>query len=130
MDILKEGDERRLIHKVPCKECPWRKNAPQGYVGGHNPEWYADVVSDNQVPSCHLRDNGPNNPKTGYCVGALHTISNASISPHDPKERAAAKEVGGNSDCFEHPSLFYNYHTKGGIYVSRLIRRLTGAKST
>lgn len=115
-------DNRRLIHKTPCNECPWRKDSVQGYLGGYDPQWYADVVQDNQVPSCHLRDHGPENPETAYCVGALHTAANGCIMPSDAREREARNQVGANPDCFGHPSLFYAYHTFGGRYISRLMR--------
>lgn len=116
------NDQRQLHHKTPCRKCPWRKDSLQGYLGGYTPEWYADVVQENQVPSCHLRDHGPSDPETAYCVGALHTASNGCIMPHDARERAARNTVGRNDDCFGHPSLFYTYHSFGQTYVSRLIR--------
>lgn len=116
-------DNRRLIHKTPCNECPWRKTSAQGYLGGYTPEWYADVVQENQIPSCHLNDRGPENPNTAYCVGALHTAANGCIMPHDKRERDARNQMGQNPDCFGHPSLFYRYHA-GKDYVIRIVREM------
>ena len=125
------NDVRRLIHKVPCRECPWRKVSAQGYLGGHSAEWYADVVADNQVPSCHLRDHGPGTPDTAFCVGALHTARNGCIMPKEPEQVIAiARQIEPNPDCFARPEEFYAYHTHGGQYVRPLMRRLTGAQST
>lgn len=118
-------DNRRLIHKTPCRECPWRTTSAQGYLGGHTPEWYADVVQENQVPSCHLSDHGPESPRTAYCVGALHTAANGCIMPHDQRERDARNQMGPNPDCFDHPALFYRYHA-GKDYVIRIVRMMQG----
>lgn len=115
-------DNRQLHHRTPCRECPWRKTAAAGWLGGYSAEWYADVVQDNQVPSCHLRDHGPENPETAYCVGVLHTAANGCIMPEAPRERAARNEVGPNPDCFGHPALFFSHHSDGAPYQSRLMR--------
>jgi hypothetical protein len=118
-------DRRRLVHKTPCKECPWRKASVAGYLGGHSPEWYADVVQENQVPSCHLNDFGPQRPETRFCVGALHTAANACIQVREPPHAAEAKAtVGRNPDCFSHPAEFYAHHSGGKPYSSRLMRML------
>lgn len=45
-----------LFHRKPCKECPWRLEAPQGYLGGHSPEFYADAVAENEIPEKRLEN--------------------------------------------------------------------------
>ncbi len=113
----------KLYHKTPCAECPWRKTSPQGYLGGWSAEGYADAVSANEVPACHLRDHGPDTDETAFCAGALGTIANACIAPHRAAgDGMAAKEaVGRNPDCFEHPAKFYEYHA-GKPWVHPLMR--------
>jgi hypothetical protein len=115
----------RLIHKTPCAECPWRKAAPAGWLGGFSAEEYADPVQENEVPACHLRDHGPESDNTAFCVGSLSTMANACISAwKSPGGEEAKKIVGRRDDTFGHPALFYQHHT-GRPYVNRLMRMLT-----
>ena len=114
----------RLIHKVPCAECPWRKIAPAGYLGGYTAEEYADPVAENEVPACHLRDRGPDSNDTAFCVGALSTMSNACISAwKSPGADDAKKVVGRRDDTFAHPALFFEHHT-GQVYIRRILREM------
>lgn len=113
----------RLHHKVPCRECPWRKESAAGYLGGWPAEHYADAVQANEIPACHLRDHGPENKDTAFCVGALATSANACILPDkQPGAKEARKEVGRREDCFGHPREFYQHHT-GQEYVLRIFRK-------
>lgn len=116
----------KLHHKVPCKECPWRKDSLQGYLGGWGAERYADAVAQNEIPACHNRDHGPESDETAFCVGALQCGKNAAILPRRAAGDAiAAREVvGGNPDVFRHPADFYRYHTHGKEYVPYTIRQM------
>ena len=114
-----------LKHKVPCAECPWRKTAAQGWLGGHPSEMYADALANNEVPACHLQDFGPNDARTAMCVGALATAANhcQSLYKTDGGEEAR-KIVGRREDCFSHVREFYLYHT-GNTYIPYLVRKTT-----
>lgn len=114
-----------LGHKVPCAECPWRKDAPQSWLGGHTPELYADAVAANEIPSCHNHDFGPDDHRSRLCVGALHTAANACILPGRTPNAIQARAIVGKSDkCFSHPATFYAHHA-GKPYVSRFLRANT-----
>lgn len=113
----------KLIHKIPCGECPWRENAPQGWLGGHTAEMYADAVANGEVPACHLQDFGPESDRTAMCVGALATAANAcqSLWKTEGGERAR-KVIGRREDCFDHVRAFYRYHT-GTEYIPYVVRQ-------
>jgi hypothetical protein len=112
----------RLYHKVCCSECPWRKSAPAGWLGGHSPEFYADAVQANEVPACHLRDHGPDSDETAMCAGALSVMSNAASSAwKTPGGDEARKLVGKREDTFRHPAEFYAHHA-GRPWVHPLLR--------
>jgi hypothetical protein len=114
----------KLHHKVPCSECPWRKIAPAGWLGGYTAEQYADPVADNEVPACHLRDHGPDNGETAFCVGSLSTMANSCTSAwKSPGGDEAKKIVGRRDDTFAHPALFYEHHT-GKPYVRSFLRAM------
>lgn len=115
----------RLIHKVPCRECPWRKIAPAGWLGGHPPETYADAVANGEVPACHLQDLGPNNDRTAMCVGALATAANQCQSVYKTVGGDEARKIiGRREDCFAHVREFYTYHS-GNVYIPYLVRKTT-----
>jgi len=111
-------------HTEPCKECPWRKAAPAGWLGGHSAEVYADAVAGNEVPACHLRDLGPEDDETSMCAGALAVLANSCTSAwKTPGGDEARKTVGRRPDCFAHPKEFFEHHT-GRPYVPYLLRKL------
>lgn len=113
----------QLHHKTPCNECPWRKASPAGWLGGVTPEFYADAVQMNEAPACHLRDSGPDDDDTAFCVGALGTMANQCILPdRSPGAPEARREIGRRDDCFGHVALFYKHHA-GQDYVHPFARR-------
>jgi hypothetical protein len=120
----------KFHHKIPCNECPWRKESAPGWLGGHGAEFYADALALNEAPACHLRDFGPFDDETALCVGALHTAKNGCISLYRAAGDAdSAKDAVGRSDeCFGHHSLFFRHHT-GRQYQSPLIRALSPTTS-
>lgn len=116
----------KLRHKIPCAECPWRKCAAAGWLGGFSPEDYADPVQMNEIPACHNADSGPDSPKSSFCVGALATANNSCTQPHKTEGAiAAAKVIGKRDDCFRWVRDFYKHHA-GKEYVLPLVRILNG----
>lgn len=112
----------KLYHKKPCAECPWRKIAAPGWLGGHSAEFYADAVNEGEIPACHLRDHGPDSDETAFCAGATSVMANSCQQPWKQEGAAeAVREIGKNDACFWHPALFYQHHT-GEKYVSRFMR--------
>jgi len=116
----------KLRHKKPCKECPWRKCAPAGYMGGYDPATYADAVDNNEVPACHLKDDfGPDDDRTSMCVGALTTMIKQCKSAYNTKGGEEARKKIADTDlgdCFDHVRLFYEHHA-GKPYVPFLFRK-------
>lgn len=112
----------KLKHKKPCNECPWRKTALAGWLGGHDPNYYADAVDNNEVPACHQIDFGPDSDKTAMCAGALATMANQCKSAYNTDGGEEARQiVGKNDNCFQHVGLFYQHHT-GEIYTIPMLR--------
>lgn len=113
----------KLHHKAPCNECPWRKEAPAGWLGGFTPEFYTDAVMNNEVPACHCRDHSPDNDDTAFCAGALSVMANGCVSAWNAlgDGEEARQTVGRRDDTFGHPVLFYQHHA-GTPYVHPLIR--------
>lgn len=114
----------KLRHTSPCNECPWRKEAPAGWMGGHDPGVYADAVQFNEVPACHRQDHGPDDPRTSMCAGALAVAANSATSMwKTPGGDDARKKVGQRADCFRWVRDFYRHHT-GEDYQPFATRRM------
>ena len=116
-----------LKHKTPCKECPWRTEAPAGWLGGHPAEYYADAVGAGEVPACHLKDHGPESPDTAFCAGALICMANQAMAPkgYHPGQESAGEarfKVSKSTDVFWHHSHFYLHHT-GDQWVPPYLRK-------
>lgn len=115
----------KLHHRAPCAECPWRRAAIQGYLGGFAAELYADAVLNNEAPACHKRDHGPDSDDTAFCVGALQVANAACISLwRSPGADEARRVVGTSELTFAHPREFFTYHSFGAPYVPYLVRAL------
>lgn len=114
-------------HTTPCNECPWRRAAPAGWLGGYTPEYYADAVQANEVPACHLSDYGADDLRTSMCAGALSVMANGAQSAWRTQggDEARAK-VGKRDDTFRHFGEFYQHHT-GEAWVHPLMRKGEGA---
>lgn len=112
----------KLKHKHPCGECPWRKKAPAGWLGGFTAEHYTDAVRNNEVPACHNKDFGPESDKTAMCVGALAVMSNSCVlADKTPGGLEARAYIGRRQDVFQHYTQFYEYHA-GKPYLHPLLR--------
>jgi hypothetical protein len=120
----------KLKHKTPCSECPWRKKACPGWLGGYSAEEYADTVGNNEAPACHNKDYGPDDDRTAFCVGALAVASNQCISLRKSAGADAAKKViGMRDDCFAHVKFFFEHHSPGKKWrplIERLIDEARG----
>jgi hypothetical protein len=114
----------KLYHRQPCAECPWRREAPAGWLGGHAAEFYADALAFNETPACHRKDHGPDSDDTAFCAGALSVMANACIRPDERKHAGsveACASVGPRGDTFGHHAEFYQHHA-GEPYRHPLMR--------
>jgi hypothetical protein len=103
-------DQRTLRLTEPCKECPFRTRAPAGYMGGHPLERYRQPPSAGMPTSCHRSDKGADDPRTGFCAGALAVIANdPDVQPLAEYAEAAAT-VGQRADCFATVAAFAEHH--------------------
>ncbi|AMO44239.1 hypothetical protein DSS3P8_181 [Roseobacter phage DSS3P8] len=111
-----------LQHKEPCPECPWRKTSAEGWLGGHPTSYYSDAVACGEIPACHCKDHGSNDPRTAFCAGATATMANMCMLPHkQPGAAEAVREVGKRADVFAHAALFHQHH-EGEPWVHPLMR--------
>jgi len=108
-----------LKHKVPCGDCPWRKKAPAGWLGGYEAEWFTERVQREVPLICHrsLEDDKSDFlseseiiDKYPLCAGALIVQKNMCKLPRDPNHGAAVSAVERSSEVFSHPREFIAHH--------------------
>jgi len=120
----------------PCKECPFRKKAAPGYVGGHGDamEIYQLISRDRKFP-CHMevtaiRDHietelgDPDDPlgigedaaheeacrQAPHCTGALIFMNNSAKLSRDPQIVKAQRVAGTSDQVFQTAAEFLTYH--------------------
>lgn len=52
-----EAPEGKVQHTKPCHDCPMRRNAINGWLGGASPEDYRTLCHSDAVVDCHAIRN-------------------------------------------------------------------------
>lgn len=114
----------RLKHKIPCNDCPFRRDSMRGFLGGTKlADWLTAWSSENKFP-CHktvnqvlvdtdnpIGDYHPALDGASYCAGALIMMRNSAKVPRNINDRKAAKSVERDSQTvFSHIGQFKQHH--------------------
>lgn len=95
--------------KVPCNECPWRRNAWAGHLGPFTPEeWLALAHSDVAI-ACHKTievEEDWTTPGIRQCAGAARYRANVFKSPRDKTIAVGPTDP----DVFARPREFAEHH--------------------
>lgn len=108
-----------VVKKEACKECPFKRDALQGYLGAAdnaedfiNPHWNADLP----LP-CHMTvdweaDNAQDVAKEKpLCRGLLIMMRNSAKMPRDLDLEKARKSVQPDyENFFSFPNQFVEFH--------------------
>ena len=86
-------------HKTPCKECPFRKAAPRGYLGGNNPQKFTVIVGHDGFMACHLT-MGKKTPEK-QCAGRAAMFANQCKVSRDKSVMEVPKQAEVVSSIFE-----------------------------
>ncbi len=101
-------------HTKPCRDCPWRRVAVEGWLGPMTgPEWIAFVQSDAQI-DCHTLLGA-------QCAGAA--IFRANIGKL-PRDRVALRLPRDRERVFASPTEFLDYHD-----LARITRAIKAGRS-
>lgn len=88
-------------HTKPCGDCPWRKTAIKGWLGGVTKEqWIYDAHSDDKI-ICHCTGNTE-------CAGVAIYRKNVAKSPRD---KSVLILPADKENVFATPMEFLEYHT-------------------
>jgi len=101
---------------VPCRECPLRRDAVPGYLGGYTPEMYVEVLHSPASLACHSSPGfhegqiGRQNHCTGVAayranVGHICQVNGVPTTAHE-----STQLIGSDPRYFESPEEFVAYH--------------------
>jgi len=104
-------------NKKVCRECPYRKDSLNGYLGeaSFKPEEFLMQLELDTLHPCHLSvdwdvneslDNKP------ICRGAIHFMNNSFKLSKNPKIVQLQKEIGKSDEIFLHKGEFIQHHKK------------------
>lgn len=105
--------------KNPCKECPFRKDSPPGWIGTHSSaQEIVDIVKHDQYFPCHMKVDY-NDPdwkdkitEKPHCVGGLAFMNNSCKVSRDPVIAAMQKDVGRRDDVFSFGHEMVEHHAR------------------
>ncbi|UTU07934.1 hypothetical protein CcrC1_gp248c [Caulobacter phage C1] len=97
-----------LRHKTPCKECPWRRASPAGYLGGHPTDYFVGSVRTDTPISCHMTlEKGR---REALCAGSLIHYRNNLRKPRYAPLAAAVDGVEPSPLVFQFVQQFDDHH--------------------
>ena len=117
----------RLGRKRPCRECPYRRTSPAGWLGSDHPTAFVgkSYVAEVDMP-CHMAIDYTDpdwatsqEPDADMCAGALILLANDHKLPREPRMSDAVRAV--EPDCeqvFASPGEFLAHHTGDERYAT------------
>lgn len=112
--------------KIPCRECPLRKDAAPGFLGGYTPEMYLDALFSPASLACHCSKGFHEGDiaKQRHCTGVAGFRANMNLRTGTSADRAIHAVIEGyprnlREDFFENPTQFYNHHKPAQLAIER-----------
>jgi hypothetical protein len=110
-------------HETPCHECPFRRAAPAGWLGGLTPDEFVLLADQEQRMPCHLHmgkfDASYSDPGTTapQCAGRAIYWANQCKTP---RVRGALLELPRDTlTVFQWRHDFLGYHSGGPLAERR-----------
>ncbi len=107
----------------PCGECPFRRKAPAGWIGGHgHPKEITDIVMSDQKFPCHTAVSALENEGADfetavdaapYCVGSLIMMNNSCKLSRNRFVSDLQKRIGKSVEVFSNAYKFIEHHENG-----------------
>lgn len=105
-------------HKTPCRECPFRRSAAPGWLGGFTPDAFRQLADMDRKMPCHIhmKADGVDYENPGgapQCAGrAIHWANQFKT----PRTRGVLLELPREPiGVFEWPHEFVAYHKAGAL---------------
>jgi hypothetical protein len=117
--FIRTKDHMKPPAKIPCRECPLRRDAAPGFLGGYTPEMYIAVLHSPASLACHC-SKGFHTGEIGkqrHCTGVAGYRANVGIlrgAAADTATRAMENYPRDlTEDFFSSPEEFYAHHKPG-----------------
>lgn len=122
--------------KVPCRECPFRRAAPNGYLGAASPDSFISSTLTTEVGMpCHLTvDYEDTDWKASMetaahrCRGSLIFLKNSCKLPRTPEYSAAVRETAADRETVFANAMEFLAHHKAPIQPPTKRKRGKAAK--
>lgn len=115
--------DMKLYRPDPCPECPYRRKAPPGYMGGHDPADYAQFIRFQVPVACHMTVSEGQTGEPSLCTGAAQAVANSCAMPRDPHYAEQVQRAGKNPDVFMFAAEFEKHHTDPAVRKGWLERQ-------
>lgn len=118
---IKSGRFERLPAHRACVECPLRRTAEPGRLGGYTVQQYLDVLHGIADLACHLSPGFPSDPQAQRsCTGVAQYRANVGVNGLARNAQAAVDHVGPNTSAvFASPREFARHHSG----INRMVKR-------
>lgn len=94
-----------------CIECPLRRDATPGHLGGYTPEMYIEALHSMASIACHM-DPGFKRREFRHCTGVCGYRANVDHATGLVADYAT-EAVGKRQDVFASAAEFVAHHKKG-----------------
>lgn len=111
----------QVAHPTPCAECPLRKDATPGYLGGYTPEMYIDVLRSPASIACHSSPGFQegNISTQRHCTGVAAFRANVGhvcmVNGFPTTAHYSTVKIGHDERFFESDESFIAHHKPGQV---------------
>lgn len=113
----------KVKHLRPCGECPFRRKAPAGWLGGGTVEdWHALLCFGDTAFVCHTAEK---RGKRHLCAGSAIHFRNSLKTPRDPAFAAMVMRFAKDAvTVFAWPHEFKAHHEAGLLALTKKDRHI------
>ncbi len=122
-DVLHVTQYRPPVGK-PCSDCPFRRKAMPGWLGGSAPEGFIDCMQRDEPLPCHqtidyddphwlVKWMGQGGDVGNVCAGSLIFMANKIQRPHDPNFPTMKPD---HETVFSNSVEFVRYHREAAVH--------------
>lgn len=113
---IRDGNPAPLLptvkHKRPCRECPFRREAPRGWLGGGTVDaWKQDLTVGDTAFVCHMAEA---ENKRHFCAGSMIHYRNSFKTPRNAVFATAVMEYQPDKETVFQWSFEFEAHHRGG----------------
>lgn len=100
---IASGEMPRVTKQLtkPCSDCPMRRDALNGWLGGATPEEYRNLAHSDTPVECHVHGGS-------RCAGMA--IYRKNVAKWQPPEHALPRDTEA---VFATPTEFLEHHSRG-----------------